>query len=199
MHLFKPLLATWACLAQVSLATVAFTRWPTTVYTGKPATMYWTGDSDAPATITLRQGPSGNLKTIKVLTRDAQGGSYTWIPEASLSARSDYALQIEQDGHINYSGLVTLAEQPGKEPAQPSPSKNAPLPSNSTPPLGGARNGVQRGNNGYIPTLDSPSARVNMTSGKSTAHSNTNDGVPVQYISPEMALAALAAVVYFAA
>ncbi|KAL4989802.1 hypothetical protein BDW68DRAFT_155765 [Aspergillus falconensis] len=52
MHLLKPLLATWACLAQVSLAAVSFTKWPTTVYTGKPATMYWKADSDTVWTAT---------------------------------------------------------------------------------------------------------------------------------------------------
>ncbi|KAL4752142.1 hypothetical protein BDW72DRAFT_192283 [Aspergillus terricola var. indicus] len=198
MHPLKPLLATWACLAQVSLATVSFTKWPTTVYTGKPANFYWKGDSDTPVTITLRQGPAGNLKTLKVLTHDAQGGSFTWVPDESLAPGSDYALQIEQDGSINYSGLVTLADQPGRK-AQPSPSKNTPLSSDRTSPLGGARTSVQKGNNGYIPTLNSSSARVNMTSGKSTAHTTSNDGVTFRYISPEMTLAAMAAVIYFAA
>ncbi|KAL5044951.1 hypothetical protein BDW71DRAFT_185164 [Aspergillus fruticulosus] len=151
-----------------------------------------------PVTITLRQGPAGNLKTLKVLTLDAQGGSFTWVPDESLAPGSDYALQIEQDGSINYSGLVTLVEQPGKK-AQPSSSKNTPLPSDSSPPLGSARPGVQKGNNGYIPTLNSSSARVNMTSGKSTARAASSDAVTIRYISPEMTLAALAAVVYFAA
>ncbi|KAL5001656.1 hypothetical protein BDV10DRAFT_182222 [Aspergillus recurvatus] len=198
MHLLKPILATWACLVQVNLAAVSFTKWPTTVYTGKPATMYWKGDSDTPVAITLRQGPAGNLKTLKVLTHDAQGGSFTWVPDESLAPGSDYALQIEQDGSINYSGLVTLVEQPEKK-AQPSASKNTLLPSDSTPPLGGARPGVQKGNNGYIATLNSSSSRVNMTSGKSTARTTSSDAVTFRYISPEMTLLALAAVVYFAA
>ncbi|KAL6230403.1 hypothetical protein BDW75DRAFT_234421 [Aspergillus navahoensis] len=198
MHLLKPLLATWVCLAQVSLAAVSFTKWPTTVYTGKPATMFWKGDPDTPVTITLRQGPAGNLKTLKVLTHDAQGGSFTWVPDESLAPGSDYAFQIEQNGSINFSGLVTLVEQPGKN-AQPSASKNTPLPSNSNPPPGGARPGVQKGNNGYIPTLNSQSSRVNMTSGKSTAHMTTNDAMTLRYISPKMTLSALAAVFFFAA
>ncbi|KAL4814135.1 hypothetical protein BDW67DRAFT_166772 [Aspergillus spinulosporus] len=147
-----------------------------------------------PVTITLRQGPAGNLRTLKVLTHDAQGGSFTWIPDESLASGSDYALQIEQDGNINYSGLMALVDQTGKK-AQPSASKNTPLSS----PLGGARTSVQKGNNGYIPTLNSSSARVNMTSGKSTAHRTSNDGITFQYSSPEMILAAMTAVVYFAA
>ncbi|KAL4765091.1 GPI anchored serine-threonine rich family protein [Aspergillus foveolatus] len=194
MHPLRPLLATWACLAQASLAAVSFTKWPTTVYPGKPATVYWKGDSDTPVTITLRQGPAGNLRTLKVLTHDGQGGSFTWVPDESLAPGSDYALQIEQDGSINYSGLVTLVDQPGKK-AQPSSSKHTSLSS----PLGGARTSVQEGNNGYIPTLNSSSTPVNMTSGKSTAHKTSNDGVTFRYISAEMILAAMAAVVYFAA
>ncbi|KAL4977707.1 hypothetical protein BDW66DRAFT_149737 [Aspergillus desertorum] len=160
--------------------------------------MYWKSDSDTPVIITLRQGPAGNLKTLRVLTHDAQGGSFTWVPDESLAPGSDYALQLEQDDSINYSGLLTLVEQPGKK-AQPSASNNSPHPSDSTPPLGGARTGVQKGNNGYIPTVNSSSARVNMTSGKSTAHTTSKNGVASRYIFPEMTLAALAAVVYLAA
>ncbi|KAJ0414427.1 hypothetical protein BJY00DRAFT_295204 [Aspergillus carlsbadensis] len=200
MYLLKPLLATWACLAQVSFAGVAFTKWPTTVYTGRPATMSWIGDPNAPATITLRQGPANNLKRLKVLTTQAGGGSFTWVPEESLPEGSDYALQIEQSGSINYSGLVKLAHQPGKE-SPPSASKKAPLPSDSAPPpLGGTRNGVQRGNNGYIPVLNSTSPRINMTtSGKSTTPSTSSDGTSFRYVSPEMIFGGLAVIVYFAA
>ncbi|KAL4925483.1 GPI anchored serine-threonine rich family protein [Aspergillus undulatus] len=200
MRFLKPLLATWACLAQVSLAGVAFTKWPTTIYTGQPATLYWKGDPNAPAKITLRQGPSGDLQTMKVLTDQATGGSFTWAPEAALPAGSDYAFQIEQDGSINYSSRVTLAPGPGEEPAVTSASTIS-LPSDTTP-LGGTRPTVQKGNNGYIPTLNSPSTRINMTSGKSTVQSPTNDGVTFRNVSPEMALAAVAAVaavIYFAA
>ncbi|KAL5336689.1 hypothetical protein BJX70DRAFT_371670 [Aspergillus crustosus] len=199
MHLLKPLLATWACLAQVSFAGVAFTKWPATVYTGQPAMMTWNGDPNIPATITLRKGPSGNLKTLKVLTTQAGGGSFTWIPEESLPAGSDYALQIEQSGSINYSGLVTLASQPGKVPPPPPTSKTTPRPSDIASPLGGTRHSVQKGNNAYIPAFNSSSARLNMTSSKSTAPSPSNDGASFMYISPEMTLAALAIIVYFAA
>ncbi|KAL3494032.1 hypothetical protein BJX62DRAFT_55805 [Aspergillus germanicus] len=220
MYLLKPLLATWACLAQVSFAGVAFTKWPTTVYTGRPATMSWIGDPNGdpnavraipfsqlssanknkPATITLRQGPANNLKTLKVLTTQAGGGSFTWVPEESLPEGSDYALQIEQNGSINYSGLVKLAHQPGKE-SPPSASKKAPLPSDSAPPpLGGTRNGVQRGNNGYVPVLNSTSPRFNMTtSSKSTTSSTSSDGTSFRYVSPEMLLGGLAVIIYFAA
>ncbi|KAL4916662.1 hypothetical protein BDW62DRAFT_202485 [Aspergillus aurantiobrunneus] len=198
MHLLKPLLATWACLVQVSLAGVSFTKWPTTVYTGRPATLRWKGDPSAPATITLRKGPSDNLKTLKVLTTQAGGGSFTWVPEESLSDGSDYALQIEQHGSVNYSGQVTVAHQPGKaSPA--STSKNTPLPSSSTRPLDSARKGVPKGNNGYVPSLSGSTARLNGTSSKSVKSSTTNDGATFRYISPEMTLAALAAIVYFAA
>ncbi|KAL4943796.1 hypothetical protein BDV06DRAFT_210738 [Aspergillus oleicola] len=200
MRFLKPLLATWACLAQVSLAGVAFIKWPTTVYTGEPATLNWKGDPSIPVTITLRQGPSGNLKTLKVLTDQGTGGSFTWVPEATLPPGSDYAFQIEQDGSINYSGLVTLVAKPGEEPVASAPATSSvPRPSDSKNPLGGERPSIQKGNNGYIPTLNSPSTRFNMTSSKSALQSPTNDGVSFRYFSPEMALAVVAAVVYFAA
>ncbi|KAL2870071.1 GPI anchored serine-threonine rich family protein [Aspergillus lucknowensis] len=198
MYFLKTLIATWACLVQVSFAAVAFTKWPSTVYAGRPATVRWSGDANAPATITLRQGPADNLKTIKVLTTQAGGGSFTWVPEESLPDGSDYALQIEQNGSINYSGLLRLAHQPGKEPS--ATSRKAPVPADSTlPPLGGMRNGVQKGNNGYLPALNSSSPRPNMTSGKSRTQSKSSDAVSFRYVSPEMILAALAAIIYFAA
>ncbi|KAL4883711.1 hypothetical protein BJY04DRAFT_216059 [Aspergillus karnatakaensis] len=202
MRLLKHLLATWACLAQVSFAGVAFTKWPTTVYTGQPATMTWNGDPNIkPATITLRKGPSGDLKTLKVLTTQAGGGSFTWVPEDSLVDGSDYALQIEQNGSVNYSGLVTLAHQPGKEPPSPAPpsSKIGPRPSDITSPLGGTRHSIQKGNNAYLPALNSSSTRHNMTQNKSTTPSPSNDGASFRYLSPEVTLAALAIIVYFAA
>ncbi|KAL3465281.1 hypothetical protein BJX64DRAFT_252789 [Aspergillus heterothallicus] len=156
-------------------------------------------NKDKPATITLRQGPAGNLKTLKVLTTQAGGGSFTWVPEESLPEGADYAFQIEQSGSINYSGLVKLAHQPGKEPP-PSTSKKAPLPSDSvSPPLGGTKNGVQKGNNGYIPVLNSTSSRLNMTSSKSTTSSTSSDGNSFRYVSPELLLGGLAVIVYFAA
>jgi hypothetical protein len=144
----------------------------------------------------LRQGDADDLKFLKVLATQA-GGSFTWVPEESLPDGSDYALQIEQNGKINYSGLITVAHQPGKEPP---PTSKTPLPSDDTsPPLGGMRNEVQRGNNGYIPDLNSSSPKLNMTSGKSTASTQSSNGASFRYGSAEMILRALAAIVYFAA
>ncbi|KAI9374381.1 Ser-Thr-rich glycosyl-phosphatidyl-inositol-anchored membrane family-domain-containing protein [Aspergillus egyptiacus] len=188
MHLLTPLLATWACLAQVGLAGVAFTKWPTTAYTGKPATITWNGDGNAPATITLRKGPSGNLKTLKVLTTQAGGGSFTWVPDKSLPDGSDYAFQIEQNGSINYSGLVTLAHERGKEP---------PL-STSNSPLGSLKTGVKEGNNGHVPALNVTSHGL-ASSSKSTAANAASGCVSLRTAFPEMILGAMAAIVYFAA
>ncbi len=150
-----------------------------------------------PATITLRQGPSGNLKTLKVLTTQAEGGSYTWVPDEDLHPGPDYALQIEQDGSINYTGLLKIADRPGQKSARPSASQNTPLPSDSTTPLSGGEN-VQKGNNGYLPVLNGSSTDTTITSNKG-ATTASNDGATSRYISPEMMLAALTAIVYLAA
>ncbi|KAL2818125.1 hypothetical protein BJX63DRAFT_429444 [Aspergillus granulosus] len=188
MHFLELLLTTWACLAQVSFAEVAFTKWPATVYTGKPATMTWSGDVKTPATISLRQGPSDNLTTLKVLTTQA-GGSYTWVPDESLPEGTDYAFQIEQNGSVNYSGHVKLAHEPGKEPKNPLPSDSL--------PLGGPRNTVQKGNNGHLPVLNGTSPQTNMTSSKSTTPSS--DGTSFRYGSPKLLLSGLAVIMHFAA
>ncbi|KKK25838.1 hypothetical protein ARAM_000490 [Aspergillus rambellii] len=195
MYMFKFLATAWICFVQVALANpgVAFTKWPDTVYTEKPTNIYWASESNSPVTITLRKGESGNLQTMKVLTTQATGGAFTWTPDKSLPEGTDYALQIDQNGDINYSGLMTLAKEPGKEP-KPAPSKQ--IPTASTSPLGGIGTGVAKGNNGHI-TLNPSSSRFNATSNKSTSEKFTG-GASLNYLSLELALSIVAAIAVFA-
>ncbi|RJE25714.1 Extracellular matrix protein [Aspergillus sclerotialis] len=114
MQLFSSTLAVLACLVAFVAATerVQFTHWPTDAQPGKPATLTWKGDPNAPVTITLQEGPPGNLKDVKVLAANAQGGSYTWTPDDSLPPKSNYAFKISQNGQINYSGQIKVAGAP---------------------------------------------------------------------------------------
>ncbi|KAF7182263.1 hypothetical protein CNMCM7691_001742 [Aspergillus felis] len=118
----RTFLATCACLAQLGAAQMlAFTTWPTHIYQGKPATVTWLGAPDVPATISLRKGDANNLDHVQVLTTDAKGGSFTFVPDESLPDGSDYALQIQQGAEENYSGLMTLGNPGSKPPSPPKP------------------------------------------------------------------------------
>ncbi|GFG04817.1 hypothetical protein IFM61606_06169 [Aspergillus udagawae] len=129
MFCSRTFLATWACLAQLGAAQMlAFTTWPTHIYQGKPATVTWLGAPDVPATIYLRKGDANNLDHVQVLTTDAKGGSFTFVPDDSLPDGSDYALQIQQGAEENYSGLITLGNPGSKPPSPPMPPSPSKLP-----------------------------------------------------------------------
>ncbi|PYH97817.1 hypothetical protein BO71DRAFT_102009 [Aspergillus ellipticus CBS 707.79] len=108
MRLTESVIAVWACLAQIRIAEAAlsFTQWPSTINAGQPATVSWTSDSDAPVKLTLRKGAAQDLDTVKVLAPDATEGTYTWTPDDTVEDGSDYAFQIQQEGQVNYSGLI---------------------------------------------------------------------------------------------
>ncbi|KAF3481994.1 extracellular matrix protein [Arthroderma uncinatum] len=116
MQLFKTLLAGAALVASVvAQGQIAFTSFPSNLVAGKPFEVKWTGGAPgAPVTITLRKGPSDDLKDVAVLTSSATGGSYTFTPSTSLVSGPDYALQITQGSQINYTGLFSITGGTGK-------------------------------------------------------------------------------------
>ncbi|PYI18860.1 hypothetical protein BO99DRAFT_158961 [Aspergillus violaceofuscus CBS 115571] len=118
MRASSSLVAAFACLAQIGIAEAAlsFTQWPSVIRAGQPTTLNWQTDSDAPVTVTLRKGNSQNLDTVQTLASNAQGGSFTWIPDSTIENGDDYAFQIQQNGYVNYSGLLQVT---GGVPASP--------------------------------------------------------------------------------
>ncbi|OOF96393.1 hypothetical protein ASPCADRAFT_506080 [Aspergillus carbonarius ITEM 5010] len=216
MRFAKSILAVSACLAQVKIAhaALAFTQWPAVIETGVPTTLNWDSDSDAPATITLRKGAAEDLDTVKVLTSNAKGGSYTWTPDATLEGGSDYAFQIQQDGQVNYSGLVsvgnasnsitsattakptttTLATQTQTQ-TQTTPS---PTPTDTAPR--DEVNSVTAGNNATTNlTLNANHDNSNVTNSKSAmAAAMQNGGAPFQIISLDLVLGMVAMGFYLA-
>lgn len=89
------LLAAFAAFATAQSNVLTFTRVPNPVTDGQPqAILYATNDTTTPVTIILRKGPSSNLQTIEVLTKDATEGQFIWTPAPSLPDGTDYALQI---------------------------------------------------------------------------------------------------------
>ncbi|EEP76723.1 predicted protein [Uncinocarpus reesii 1704] len=110
MHFFKTLLAGAALVASTAAqARLAFTSFPSNVQVGKPVVVTWSGGIPTkPVTITLRKGPSDDLKDVAVLTSTATGGTFTWTPSSSLVDGPDYALQISQGSEINYTNLFPI-------------------------------------------------------------------------------------------
>ncbi|KAI1802244.1 hypothetical protein F4811DRAFT_530629 [Daldinia bambusicola] len=65
---------------------------------GKSFEITWS-DAVGPVSLTLKDGPSDNLKTVSELTSGETGTSYTWVPSAS----GTFALEINDGTDVNYS------------------------------------------------------------------------------------------------
>ncbi|CAI7590528.1 unnamed protein product [Penicillium glandicola] len=116
MYFSKAVIAVTASLVTLGLAAdpLAFTSWPKEpLEAGKAVTLTWTGAApDQPVTIVLRQGPSDNLKDVKAITTDAEGGIFTWTPGNDIEKGSTYAFQILQKDQSNYTALLRSAGKP---------------------------------------------------------------------------------------
>jgi hypothetical protein len=63
-------------------------------------------------TILLRQGNAGNLQDVKPITGQANGGTFTWIPDDSVKKVDTYAFQIKQKDQTNYTALLKGGSNP---------------------------------------------------------------------------------------
>lgn len=69
MRFFDIVLAGALAASAYAQSKIAITSAPKNVQAGSSVTIKWSGgDSSAPVTITLREGPSNNLNTITTLT-----------------------------------------------------------------------------------------------------------------------------------
>ncbi|KAK1143214.1 hypothetical protein N8T08_006912 [Aspergillus melleus] len=203
MRLYESL-AACLCLAQVSFAALplAFTKWPTTLRAGEPATVTWTGDIETPATITLRKGSATDLGDVQVLTTEAKGGTFTFTPDDSLPGGTDYALQINQPGQVNYSGHLTLDASPAVIPPSkgPRPTAAAQDPKSEdfeTATHDAKGDEIPEGNNGETVSLNETTPTKNTTSGKSAmAAQMQTGGATFRNTSPELFLGAAGIIFY---
>ncbi|KAA8648476.1 hypothetical protein EYZ11_002009 [Aspergillus tanneri] len=203
MRLLESLIAACLCLAQVSIAVpVAFTYWPSTIKSGQPANVTWSGDDDVDTTITLRKGEAHDLGHVQVLTDNARGGIFTFVPDDSLPAGSDYALEIRQKGQVNYSGHITLESSdtvipPSKGP-RPS-SDNPDSPDFETATHDQLGEDVREGNDGHTVSKNATSTTSgnNLTSHKSAMAAQMQaSGASLRNTYPELVLGAAAFVLY---
>ncbi|PGH12721.1 hypothetical protein AJ79_04081 [Helicocarpus griseus UAMH5409] len=167
MHM-KSVLAS-ALFVAAAVADISFTSFPQDVEVGKPVTITWASDSDDPVTITLRKGPSDNLKDVETLTTSGKDGSFTWTPTSSLQNGKDYALQISQGDDFNYGTQFSIAGGSGKgSPVMPNPSetgKGAPvMPSGSATESGATTQTLSLSSG-----ASSATASASITSGAPTA------------------------------
>ncbi|KAI9857320.1 MAG: hypothetical protein M1824_004870 [Vezdaea acicularis] len=111
MHFLKTLFigasAFAAAVTAQGTGNLAFTSTPTSVTVGQSANITFSGAS-GPATIILRKGNPQNLATISTLTTSATGGSFLWTPDSSLVSGTDYALEIDANGLVNFSGQFAI-------------------------------------------------------------------------------------------
>ncbi|KAJ2892714.1 hypothetical protein MKZ38_009437 [Zalerion maritima] len=73
---------------------------------GVPITLNWSG-AEGPVTITLKNGASGDLKTVEVITSGQTSGSFTWTPDEDLPTDT-YALEITDGTDTNYTPQFEL-------------------------------------------------------------------------------------------
>ncbi|KAJ5210023.1 Cell wall beta-glucan synthesis [Penicillium cf. griseofulvum] len=116
MYFSKSIVAVMASLMTLGLAAdrLSFTSWPREpLEAGKPVTLTWIGaDANQPVTILLRQGSSGDLQDVKLVTTDARDGTFTWTPDNDVKSGKTYAFQIRQKDQSNYTALLKSAGQP---------------------------------------------------------------------------------------
>lgn len=99
------------------------TRVPSPITAGQAqAITYATNDTSSPVTIILRKGAAGNLDTIETLTDSANNGQYIWTPSSSLENDNDYALEINQNGQVNYFGPFSIQGASGSSSSSRSSS-----------------------------------------------------------------------------
>ncbi|OHF01356.1 extracellular matrix protein [Colletotrichum orchidophilum] len=97
------LVAGFAALAQA----VQLTNSNFNIQAGQPFVITWS-DASGPVTLTLKNGPSTDLKTVSTIASGQSGTSFTWTPSSSLPT-DQYAIEIEDgSGTPNYSEQFTL-------------------------------------------------------------------------------------------
>ncbi|KAI1390281.1 Ser-Thr-rich glycosyl-phosphatidyl-inositol-anchored membrane family-domain-containing protein [Hypoxylon trugodes] len=91
---------------------------------GKPFEITWS-DAAGPVTLTLKDGPAGNLETVGEITSGQTGESYTWVPSASLPSGTTYALEISDGTDVNYSKQFSVEGGSASSSASSSATKTS--------------------------------------------------------------------------
>jgi len=81
----------------------------------------WTPTTNGTIKLTLRQGPSDDLKDLDVIASNVENsGSYKWSVPKELPAGDNYALMITSDGgDVNYTPLLTVESDAKSKPSAP--------------------------------------------------------------------------------
>ncbi|KAI3323589.1 hypothetical protein HD806DRAFT_497274 [Xylariaceae sp. AK1471] len=88
--------------AKVMLTNSAFDG----IEAGKTFEITW-ADAQGPVTLTLKNGPEGNLKTVSTITTNASGKSFEWPVDPALPT-GKYAIEISDGTDSNYSGMFDV-------------------------------------------------------------------------------------------
>ncbi|KAK1476112.1 hypothetical protein CCUS01_05216 [Colletotrichum cuscutae] len=97
------LVAGFAAMAQA----VQLTNTNFNVQAGQAFEITWS-DASGPVTLTLKNGPSTDLKTVSTIATGQSGTSFSWTPSSTLPT-DQYAIEIsDSTGTPNYSEQFTL-------------------------------------------------------------------------------------------
>lgn len=138
---------------------------------GVPITLKWS-DAAGPVTITLMNGPIGNLKDVQTITSGQSSGSFTWTPPKDIPT-DVYALKITDGASTNYS-----------------PQFNYVGNGVATPTLSATTSGVASTNLSSSTITSTTISNSNMTtmtttkSATSTKHFSTTSSTPAATTSP---------------
>ncbi|KAK1768347.1 extracellular matrix protein [Phialemonium atrogriseum] len=200
-------LAAVAALAAIAQAKVAFTNSAYNIQAGEPFTLTWAGNT-GPVTITLKNGPERDLKTVQVLDSNDLGNSFTWTPPRSL-ATDTYAFEIKDSSSPDEPNYSPPFDFEGTEAPSSSGSLTATGVSSTSSGTASASTPISSTVSGNRTTSSSNSSGTPSTSRTSTRTSattttsaptlvptNTNDGQRSK--SPlALVLVTIAALLYF--
>jgi len=91
---------------------------------GQSCLIKWNPTTSGSVTLTLRQGPSGNLKDLDVIASHVENsGSYEWPVPAKLPSGDNYAIMITSaNGDVNYTPLLKIDSNAKSKPSAPESS-----------------------------------------------------------------------------
>ncbi|KAI1203908.1 Ser-Thr-rich glycosyl-phosphatidyl-inositol-anchored membrane family-domain-containing protein [Nemania serpens] len=119
-------------------------------------------DAEGPVTLTLKNGPSDDLKDVETITANASGKSFVWPVDPALTT-GNYAIEITDGTDVNYSKAFSV------EGTAPSSSSSATPSSTSSSTSSTSSSSSSSSSTESSSTKTSSSA----TSSSSTASSST--------------------------
>ncbi|MCJ1397375.1 SMP-30 gluconolaconase LRE domain protein [Xylographa trunciseda] len=147
------------------------------LHAGQPTTFTWSNLSGSTVTLTLRDGPNGNLNVGSVIVANLPNtGTYTYTPPTSIVAGNSYTIEISNDQdptQTNYTPQfdITSDNQPVPSSASASGSASTSMTAASSGTTGTSM--TSTGMSSTTATGSSTSGMTTMTTGTMTSSGST--------------------------